>query len=121
MNTNTASQFEIQNQPEFSVIRFFNFVDAGTIEHIHPLITEKIPAACVNIIIDLEKVEFLDSHGVGFFVSLLKKAHGNKGRLFFSGATAQPASVLNMVGFNGPHIVHCKNFQQARDILEKNL
>lgn len=120
MSTNVASNIEIQNHPAFSVVRFFGFVDAGTVENLAPVITEKVPADCTNIIIDLDKVEFLDSHGVGFFVSLLKKVSlKNDGKLFFVGATAQPASVLNMVGFNGQRITYCDNMQQVHDKLEK--
>ena len=92
---NINSILEVQNHPGFSLIRFFGFVDAGTVEHIKPVINAKLPADCSRIIIDLGKVEFLDSHGVGFFVSLLKKVHGKKGRLIFAGASNQPASVLN--------------------------
>jgi anti-anti-sigma factor len=77
----------------------------------------KLPPKCANIIIDLRRVEFMDSHGVGFFASLLKKTHNNKGCLIFVGAAAQPAAVLNMVGFNSPHVTYCDNIQQARAML----
>lgn len=118
-NMNIANNFEIQNQATYTIVRFFGFVDAGIIEHIGAAISEKVPETCTNIIIDLEKVEFLDSHGVGFFVSLLKRVHRNKGQLVFMGAKEQPASVLNMVGFDGPRIAHCENMQQADALMQK--
>jgi len=110
---------EIENNPWFSIIRLFGFVDAATVEHIKPVVNAKLPVDCVSIVIDLEKVEFLDSHGIGFFVSLLKKVHGGKGRLLFSGACDQPASVLKMVGFNSALVTYFDNIQQAREALEK--
>lgn len=121
MSTHTvlANSFDVQNQPDYSIIRFYGFVDAGSVEHAKPAINAKIPGDCANMIVDLENVEFLDSHGVGFFVSLLKKAHARKGRLVFVGATAQPASVLNMVGFSSSLITYCDSMEQAEKILER--
>ena len=119
MTINNNNILEIQNYPEYSVIRFSGFVDAATIEHIKNIVNTKLPEQCRQIIIDLEKTEFLDSHGVGFFVSLLKKVHSHKGRLIFSGAIDQPASVLNMVGFNGSLVTYCDNIQKAVASLDK--
>lgn len=115
----TDNIFEIQNRSRFSIIRLFNFVDAGTVERVRNVIDAEISADCPNIIIDLEKVEFLDSHGVGFFASLLKKIHRNNGQLIFAGATDQPASVLNIVGFNGSLVTYCKDLQHACALLEE--
>ncbi len=119
-HTITANSFDVQNQTGYSVIRFFGFIDAGSVEHAKPAINAKIPAECVNLVIDLENVEFLDSHGVGFFVSLLKKMHARKGRLVFVGATAQPASVLNMVGFSSSLITYCDSMDQASAFLTQH-
>ncbi|MCK5556463.1 MAG: STAS domain-containing protein [Alphaproteobacteria bacterium] len=113
------SLLEVQNQSQFSIIRFFGFVDADLVKQAKSVIDAKIPADCPNIIIDLEKVEFLDSHGIGLFASLLKKVHHNNGQLIFAGATAQPASVLDIVGFNGSLVTYCEDLQQACSLLEE--
>jgi len=113
------SIFEVQNQSQFSIISFFGSVDAATIERAKNIINKKIPDDCPNIVINLENVEFLDSHGVGFFASLLKKVHRNNGKLVFAGAVDQPASVLNIVGFNGSLVTYCENLQQACALLEE--
>ena len=114
----TDNILEVQNLPQFSIIRFFDVVDADIVEKARIVIDAKIPSNCPNIIIDLEKVEFLDSHGVGLFASLLKKVHHNNGLLVFAGATAQPISVLNIVGFNGSLVTYCENLQHACALLE---
>ena len=119
MSPDISSILEIQNHPEYSVVRFFGFVDASTVERIKPAINAKIPAACARIIISLDKVEFLDSHGVGLFVSLLKMVHGKKGLLIFAGARDQAASVLNMVGFNSSLVTYCDTLKDACDLMEK--
>jgi anti-sigma B factor antagonist len=110
---NVNSVLEVQNQQGYSVIRFFGYVDAATVEQVKPVITAKIPPDCAHLIIDLEKVEFLDSHGVGLFVSQLKKVHNNHGKMVFSGATGQPASVLNIVGFNHALVSYCDDMPHA--------
>jgi anti-anti-sigma factor len=119
MNTNINNILEVKNQPGFSIIRLLGFIDAASVEYIKPAIAAKLPADCSRIIISLEKVEFLDSHGVGFLVSLLKKVHNRKGRLIFCGAKNQPAAVLNMVGFNSKLVTYCDDMPQAESLLEK--
>jgi len=113
---NINSILEIENNPKFSIIRIFGFVDAATVDKIKPVVNAKLPPDCTQIIIDLEKVGFLDSHGIGFFVSLLKKVHAAKGRLIFVCARNQPASVLEMVGFNSSLVTYCDTLEQARKL-----
>lgn len=116
---NASNIFELQINPDYTLIRFFNFVDALTVDRVKPTLQEKIPAGCKNIIIDLRDVNFLDSHGVGLFVSLLKQTHRNKGRVVFAGAGGQPASVLQMVGFNGALVTYCPTIDEAEIQLKK--
>lgn len=110
---NVKSVLEIENHTEYSVVRFFGFVDAATVESIKPVVSEKLSKDCPAIIVDLTRVDFIDSHGVGFFVSLLKKVHSRRGRLIFVGAIDQPASVLNMVGFNTALVTYCDDMQKS--------
>ena len=116
--SSTASLFEIQNNPAYTLVRFFGFIDAAMVEKVKPVIQNGLPSDCARLIIDLEKVDFLDSHGVGMFVSLLKKVHHNQGKLYIAGTEGQPASVLQMVGFNGPLVRYCANANEARELCE---
>ena len=109
----TATVFEIQPRNGYMLLRFFGFIDASTVEQIKPALVDKIPPNCGNIVIDMQHVDFLDSHGVGFFVSLMKRANRNGGQICFASAEGQPASVLNMVGFNSQLVTYCKNTQEA--------
>lgn len=102
--TTLKSAFHVRTAEGHAVITFSGFVDADA----KPALQRLVPVTCPNIVVDLAGVEFLDSHGVGLFVSLLKRAHMNKGKLYFAGASGQPASVLNMVGFSGNSIIYCK-------------
>ena len=113
MTVSAANLFEIQNRDHYSLIRFFGFIDASTVEKARPMLHESLPASCPNIIIDLGQVSFLDSHGVGLFVSLLKRVHKQGGKVVFSGAEGQPASVLQMVGLNSALVTYCSNAKEA--------
>lgn len=111
-----TSLFEIQNTPAFALIRFRGFLDASTVQQARPALLESIPASCANFLLDLGEVDFLDSHGAGLFVSLLKRAHQNRGRIVISGAEGQPSSVLRMVGFNGALVAYCENIGAAKKL-----
>jgi anti-anti-sigma factor len=115
----TNNVFEIQVKPQYTLVRFIGFVDAASVERMRPLLQSQIPAQSKNIIIDLQAVTFLDSHGVGLFVSLLKQAHKNGGKVYLAGSTGQPASVLRMVGFNGSLVTYCEDVNDVYAELEK--
>jgi anti-sigma B factor antagonist len=117
--TALKSAFHIRTEPQHAVITFTGYVDASSVEEAKPALQRLVPVACPNIIVDLAGVEFLDSHGVGLFVSLLKRAHANNGKLYFAGAGGQPASVLSMVGFTGSSITYCKTAGEAEGLLQK--
>jgi anti-sigma B factor antagonist len=115
----TAETFDIRSGQDYLVIRFTGFVDASTVENAKPALLRRIPAGCANFVIDLLKVDFLDSNGIGLFVTLLKKAHMNAGKLYVAGAAGQPAAVLQMVGLSGALVVHCQDVAEAVALLEK--
>lgn len=118
MSTLAQNIFEIQNSTGYSIIRFFGDVDAGTVEQIRPVLQTGIPEFCPNIMLDLSKVDFLDSHGVGLFVSLLKRAHKNHGHLYIAASDGQPSAVLGMVGFNGTLVRYFGSAEEATAAIE---
>lgn len=117
---NETGIFEIQNNQTYALISFRGHLDAGVVLKARPVVLESVPDTCANFVLDLAGVDFLDSHGVGLFVSLLKRAHRNRGRVVIAGAEGQPASVLHMVGFNGALIAYCNNIGEAKEIFAEN-
>ncbi len=115
--TTVTQAYELQNRATYSQLVFAGDLDAATVEHIKPTLQAQLPAECAQIIIDLEKVSFIDSHGVGLFVSLLKRVHRRGGRLLIAGAAGQPAAVLKMVGLNGALVSYCPGRQTAVQLL----
>lgn len=90
----------IERRPAQTIIRFMADLDAASVPACRSTIDAGLTEADTTFVIDIGKVEFIDSHGVGLFVSLLKKAHKKNGRLTFLNAQEQPLAVLKMVGFN---------------------
>lgn len=111
--------FEIQPKADYTLLRFFGYIDASTVEQLRPSLQDTLPEKCGNLVLDLQRVDFLDSHGVGFFVSLLKRAHKSGGKLVIAGIDGQPATVLQMVGFNKEIVTFFENADSACASLEK--
>ena len=112
----TEQMFQLQLAADYALITFRGQMDAATVQKIKPVLLAQLPVDISNIIVDLAKVEFLDSHGVGLFVSLLKRAHMHRGRLALAGAHGQPQSVLLMVGFNGELVTYCRDTREAKEL-----
>lgn len=109
----SAVSINVECGPGHAVIRFQGIIDDAAARDARPLLFGEIPSGCPNFIIDLAGVTFLDSHGVALFVTLLRKAHLNGGRLYLAGATGQPAAVLQMVGLSGALAVYCLSTEEA--------
>lgn len=112
-----AQTYELQNRATYSQLVFAGDLDAETVEQIKPAIQAQLPQECAQIIIDLANVGFIDSHGVGLFVSLLKRVHRRGGRLVIAAAAGQPAAVLKMVGLNGALVSYCPDRSSAVNLL----
>lgn len=117
---NIGNIFEIQPAQDYTLIRFYGFIDASSVLQIRPALQRQLSDDATNLIVDMRDVGFLDSHGIGLFVSLLKQAHENKGRLVFAAAKGQPASVLRMVGFNGGLVSYCATLNDAYALFARN-
>lgn len=114
---NVENIVEIKQGKGFALLRFTGFIDASSVTQLRPALQTHVPATCPNFVVDLSQVDFLDSHGVGLFVSLLKRAHLNHGRLLIAGAEGQPAAVLEMVGLNDSYVTYCKDVGEAEKAL----
>ncbi len=92
--------YKIEMHGDAWVISFKDDIDAVAVPFLKTEIDPYLNQDLKHIIVDLSEVKFLDSTGVGFFATLLKRAHANGGDLIFAGAIAQPRAVLEMVGFD---------------------
>lgn len=114
MSISTKTQhYELQNRPDYSLLCFAGDLDAHSVEIMRDGLQSQLHGQCRNVVIDLYNVTFIDSHGVGLFVSLLKRVKANNGRLYISGADGQPAAVLRMVGLGPQLVTYCLTKEDA--------
>jgi len=106
-------KFTIKEDETITIINFNCDLDASVIPSIRKEINQCQTLESNSIIIDLSAVSFLDSHAIGLFASLLKKANTNNNQLAFSGTEGQPKSVLSMVGFNNNLVKYYDNITDA--------
>ena len=99
-----------QNGPA-TIIKFSGELDAASIPELRHRIDKEIDEKISCFVLDIKEVPFIDSHGVGLFVSILKKAHSRNGKLSFCGAQEQPVSILKMVGFNNGLVEYFDNLE----------
>jgi stage II sporulation protein AA (anti-sigma F factor antagonist) len=71
-----------------------------------------------HLILDLSKVTFIDSSGLGVILGRLKKIQFKKGRMFLIGVKPAVRKVLNLSGIM-PLLQICQNEQQVFQLLRK--
>lgn len=91
---------DITHTPDYTIILLQGEIDIAAATDLRDAIGNAIGETARTYYLDFTRVTFLDSHGVGLLVHVLKKVHAHDGNLVFTGLGGQPASVLKMVGFN---------------------
>ncbi len=66
---------------DYQVFRLTGLIDAFSESAFRKVITKCLDDGPANIILDLSKIEFLDSSGLGVLVQLAKKAQEHQGQL----------------------------------------
>ncbi|MCI3281161.1 STAS domain-containing protein [Synechococcus sp. PCC 6717] len=66
---------------DYQVFRLTGLIDAFSESAFRKVITKCFDDGSANIILDLSKIEFLDSSGLGVLVQLAKKAQEHQGQL----------------------------------------
>lgn len=99
MSISEFPSFSTESRGQVTLLRFSQDLDGETAMNLQNRLKEVIEDETTSFLVDMENVSFLDSHGVGLFAILLKRAHERGGQLGFSNVDTQPRSVLQMVGF----------------------
>ena len=90
----------IKQIDDIAVIKLSGDIDLLLSKELKASLAEYLHHDVKRIYIDFSDVSFIDSHGIGLLVHILKKVHSRNGELIFAGVHGQPQSILNMVGFN---------------------
>ncbi len=76
-------------------------LDALTVRDLRPVIDEIVAARPQRVMVDLEKLNLIDSSGVGAIVSLFKRVKANGGNVVVTGAREQPLAVFKLLKLDG--------------------
>jgi anti-sigma B factor antagonist len=76
-------------------------LDAQTGSEVRPLFDEVIARRPRLVVIDVERVTMLDSHGVGMLVSLSKRLRADGAEMVVVGARDQPLMVIKLLKLEG--------------------
>lgn len=76
-------------------------LDALTVRDLRPVIDEIVAARPQRVMVDLEKLDLIDSSGVGAIVSLFKRVKANGGNVVVTGAREQPLAVFKLLKLDG--------------------
>ena len=72
-------------------------LDALTVRDLRPIIDAVVADKPQRVTVDIEKLELIDSSGVGAIVSLFKRVKANGGSVVVVGALEQPLAVLKLL------------------------
>ncbi len=116
---NNTQYIEIETINNVVTLTFKGEIDAFTVTQFREYIDKYMIDSSYHggvIILDLTQVSFIDSHAVGLFVSLLKRAHKAETKLVFVGVEGQPKSILKIVGFNEDIVCYTETMEGALSI-----
>jgi anti-sigma B factor antagonist len=95
-----------ETHPPFAVLAVSGEVDVATAPSLRARLLDMISQGKLNLIVDLEGVEFLDSTGLGVLVSTVKRVRNDGGDLALI-CTSQPIlKVFEITGLTTVFAIH---------------
>ena len=81
-----------------TTIRLEGFLDADTVLRLRKLLLDLIKGEHYKLIIDLEKLEYISSAGVGVFIGVIKRVREKSGDIVFLHPLPPVYRVLDILG-----------------------
>lgn len=91
-------QINVRNDYAVPVVDLTGEVDAYTSARFRESIIELIESGAANLVIDMEKVEYIDSSGLGALVGGLKRASERSGKIVIVCNNPQIRKVFEITG-----------------------
>jgi len=87
-------------QGERTIVHVGGEIDVYTAPQLRRRLDEPIQAGCKDLVVDLGRVTFLDSTGLGVLVGRLKMVRSQGGRMRIVGATDRVLKVFTITGLD---------------------
>ncbi len=99
MNTLTVNLRESAIDASLAVFQLSGHLDAQTVRELEAKFEGQVKAGRVRWIVDLEKLEYISSAGLGSFVGVLSELRAQGGDIFFVGLTPKMEKIFKVLGF----------------------
>lgn len=97
---------ETRQEKDHTVIEVGGEIDVYTAPKLRDAMTELVDQGQYNLIVDLEKVDFLDSTGLGVLVGGLKKVRTNDGSLQLVCTQERLLKIFRITGLGKVFAIH---------------
>ena len=105
-------EIKLQNEGTVRILSCQGRLDAQVSNTLKENIQQQLDEGAVNLVIDLEGVDFLDSSGLGALVAGLRKAKEKKGEIKLSGLRPDVRSIFDITRV--ARLFHiCQNVAEA--------
>ena len=99
MNTLTVTVRESGQDSGLAVFQLAGHLDAQTVRELEIRFESQMKASRVRWIVDLEKLDYISSAGLGSFVGVLSELRAQGGDIFFVGLTQKMEKIFKVLGF----------------------
>jgi anti-sigma B factor antagonist len=97
---------ETRQEKDHTIIEVGGEIDVYTAPKLRDAMTELVDQGQYNLIVDLEKVDFLDSTGLGVLVGGLKKVRTNEGSLQLVCTQERLLKIFRITGLGKVFAIH---------------
>lgn len=89
-------RIDIEKHNEISVLHLNGTLDADTVSHFKQKIFKLVDAGCHALVLDCDKLLFVDSMGLGAMISILRRVRTQHGDLKVAGLNADVRNVFEI-------------------------
>ena len=91
------ADFERSARGDITLLTVRGSLDAKSAGELKPEVVSIGDAGAKKVIVDLDKLQLIDSSGVGVLISLFKRIRSAGGQVCFAGVKAQPKEVFRLL------------------------
>ena len=99
-------EVETQNRGAASVLVLRGEIDVYTAPRLRQAIVDLVDGGATRIVVDMEKVDFLDSTGLGVLVEGLKRVKTREGSLAIVATQDKILKIFDITGLNKAFPIH---------------
>ncbi|NUR06896.1 MAG: STAS domain-containing protein [Nocardioidaceae bacterium] len=99
-------QVDIDRRGDYTVLQPQGEIDFATGPQLKDAITESLVAGDVHLVIDLLKVDFIESTGLGALIGGRRRAHGLKGSFSLVCTEEQMLKIFRITGLDKVFTIH---------------